>query len=128
MAIGVPRVRPSKRPEITSTWSASLRWVVSVLWPGRRRSSSRWMSATSTAIPGGMPSTTTPTPGPCDSPKVVTTKSRPNDDDTSARLRLRLRLRARLRPGALLLIGRDGAHAERLVLLDHALELIEVGR
>src|SRR5262249_10995411 len=42
------------------------------------------MSAAVTWIPGGMPSTTTPTPGPWDSPKVVTTNRRPKDDDMLA--------------------------------------------
>src|SRR5262249_19635543 len=82
IAIGVPSVTPSNTPERISAWSASLRCVVSALWPGRRRSSSRCTSAASTRIPGGMPSTTTPTAGPGDSPKVVTTKSWPMDDDT----------------------------------------------
>jgi hypothetical protein len=84
IAIGVPRLTPSKIPESTSTRSASWRWVVIALWPGRRRSSSSWIASSDTATPGGMPSTTTPTAAPCDSPNVVTRKSRPNVELTRA--------------------------------------------
>ena len=51
--------------------SASRRWVVMALCPGRRRSSSRWISSAVIGTRGGQPSTMTPTAGPCDSPKVV---------------------------------------------------------
>ena len=74
----MPSVRPSYTPERISTASSSSRCVTSRLCPGRRRSRSCWMSATSSASRGGQPSTTTPTPPPCDSPKVVTRKSVPN--------------------------------------------------
>ncbi len=57
--------------------SGSRRWVVMALWPGRRRSSSAWISATASGIRGGQPSTTTPTAGPWDSPKVVMRNSVP---------------------------------------------------
>src|SRR5262245_9376862 len=132
MAIGVPSVTPSNRPESTSTLSPSLRWVVIALCPGRRRSSSLWTTATSTAMPGGMPSTTTPTPGPCDSPKVVTTKRRPNEDDIRSALACRARWLGPSRRGALgrvlRLVRGDGARAEGTMGLDHPLELIEVRR
>src|SRR5262245_66518985 len=89
------------------------------------------MAAGSTAIPGGMPSTTTPTPGPCDSPKVVTTNNRPNEDDMEE-------LAARARAGSASLgcaraarlsrlMGGDAAGAERLVVRHQPFELIEVG-
>src|SRR5215471_17540112 len=71
IASGVPSVRPSCMPDRISTWSASRRWVVIALWPGRRRSSSRWISSTPSGRRGGQPSMTTPTAAPCDSPKVV---------------------------------------------------------
>ena len=74
IAIGVPSVWPSKTPERISARSASSRGVVSLLWPGRRRSRSRWISSSVIGRRGGQPSTTTPTPPPCDSPKVVTRK------------------------------------------------------
>src|SRR5499427_9910773 len=76
-ASGVPSVNPSCMPDRISTWSVSRRWVVIALWPGRRRSSSRWISSTVTATRGGQPSMTTPTAGPCDSPKVVTRNELP---------------------------------------------------
>ena len=77
IAIGVPSVRPSCTPGEDLDRSGSRRWVVMALWPGRRRSSSRWISAASSGRRGGQPSTTTPTAGPCDSPKVVTRNSEP---------------------------------------------------
>src|SRR5215471_6496944 len=77
IASGVPSVRPSCMPDRISTWSSSLRWVVIALWPGRRRSSSRWISSTVSGRRGGQPSMTTPTAGPCDSPKVVTRNALP---------------------------------------------------
>ena len=46
--------------------------------PGLRRSSSRWMSGASSAMPGGQPSTTQPIAGPCDSPNEVTQNSVPS--------------------------------------------------
>src|SRR5688572_11672167 len=47
------------------------------LWPGRRRSRSRWISARSTGTRGGHPSMTTPIAGPCDSPQVEIVNSLP---------------------------------------------------
>src|SRR5262245_18159045 len=82
------------------------------------------MSVGSTRMPGGMPSTTTPTPGPCDSPKVVTTNSRPNEDDISAAGAFRRAAHAGLRR----LLRGVGAGAEGAMAVDHAFELIEVGR
>src|SRR5438093_8935771 len=81
MAIGVPRLVPSNTPERISTWSASFLWVVIALCPGRRRSSSTCTACSLTGSPGGMPSTSTPTAGPCDSPNVLTRNSRPIVDD-----------------------------------------------
>ena len=62
---------PRRRPERISARSASSRGVVSALWPGRRRSRSRWISSTRSRRRGGQPSMTTPTPPPWVSPKVV---------------------------------------------------------
>ena len=78
----VPVVIPSSTPERISTSSASRRWVVIRLCPGRRRSSSTWISSREMGSRGGQPSMTTPTAGPCDSPKVVMRKSWPNELDT----------------------------------------------
>ena len=72
--MGVPVVRPSKTPERISTVSASLRGVVMSLWPGRRRSSSAWISAAVIGRRGGQPSITTPMAGPWLSPQVVMRK------------------------------------------------------
>ncbi len=75
--IGVPVVscRPLcssvKTPDMIFTLSGSCRWVVKRDWPGRRRSSSRWISATSSGMRGGQPSTTQPMAGPWLSPKLV---------------------------------------------------------
>ena len=75
--IGVPVVLPSYTPDRISTASASLRCVTWRDVPGRRRSSSGWMSASDRAMPGGQPSITQPMAGPCDSPKFVTWKRWP---------------------------------------------------
>src|SRR5262245_9888983 len=83
-AMGRPSVRPSKTPERISTRSVSWRGEVSRLWPGRRRSRSRWISAALIGSRGGQPSTTTPTPPPCDSPKVVMRKIVPSELDIGA--------------------------------------------
>src|SRR3954454_390298 len=53
------------------TASGSRRWVVKRDWPGRRRSSSAWISASSRGMRGGTPSMTTPIAGPWLSPQVV---------------------------------------------------------
>jgi hypothetical protein len=45
--------------------------------PGRRLSSSAWISSFEIRSLGGTPSITQPTPLPCDSPKVVTRKAVP---------------------------------------------------
>src|SRR5580765_6274614 len=82
------------------------------------------MSAVSTRIPGGMPSTTTPTAGPCDSPNVVTRNSSPNEEDM-----LLAALRARPAPGRLRGDERRvRALAELEVVGDQLLELVEVRR
>src|ERR1017187_5663832 len=75
--MGVPVVRPYSTPERISTWSASSRWLVMRLCPGRRRSSSTWTSSRVMGRRGGQPSTTTPMPGPWDSPQVAILKSSP---------------------------------------------------
>ena len=72
MAIGVPVVRPSNTPDRMRTSSGSCRCVVKRDWPGRRRSSQGWMSASDSAMRGGQPSTTQPIAGPWLSPQVVT--------------------------------------------------------
>src|ERR1700722_17403830 len=77
MEMGVPSVRPSKVPERIWQVSLSLRGVTILLWPGRRRSRSTWMSASVSGRSGGQPSTTTPTPPPWDSPHVVIRKRWP---------------------------------------------------
>src|SRR5262245_37061047 len=69
--IGVPVVRPSNTPDRISTVSGSRRCVTWRDVPGRRRSSSCWMSLSASAMPGGQPSTTQPMAGPCDSPNEV---------------------------------------------------------
>ena len=75
--IGVPVVtcwplRSSvNTPDMIFTASGSWRWVVKRDWPGRRRSSSAWMSAASSGMRGGQPSTTQPIAAPWLSPKVV---------------------------------------------------------
>ena len=65
-------------PEYISHVSDSLRGVVMRLCPGRRRSSSAWISSLLIGRRGGTPSTTQPTPLPCDSPNVDTRNSVPN--------------------------------------------------
>lgn len=65
--IGEPKVWPSKTLERISQESALLRGVRISDCPGRRRSSSFWIRASFTGMPGAQPSMTTPTPPPCDS-------------------------------------------------------------
>src|SRR5262245_21889581 len=77
MDMGVPNVRPSKRPDNIWQRSSSCREVTIELCPGRRRSNSNWISDSLSSICGGQPSMTAPTPPPCDSPQVVTRKSCP---------------------------------------------------
>src|SRR5882724_3731956 len=77
MLMGVPVVWPSNRPERILTWSDSRRWVVKRDWPGRRRSSQGWMSASESGMRGGTPSTTQPIAGPWLSPQVVKRKRWP---------------------------------------------------
>src|SRR5690606_39359095 len=74
MEIGAPVVTPSYTPERISARSRSLRGVVTLLWPTRRRSSSCWISSTVSGRPPGTPSITTPSAGPWDSPQVVSLK------------------------------------------------------
>ena len=74
----MPVVRPSNTPDRISTVSGSRRCVTCRDVPGLRRSSSRWMSASASASPGGQPSTTQPIAGPCDSPNDVTQNSVPS--------------------------------------------------
>lgn len=54
-----------------------MRGVVILDCPGRRRSSSAWISSFEILSLGGTPSITQPTPLPCDSPNVVTRKAVP---------------------------------------------------
>ena len=76
--MGVPVALPLKMPLKKVTRSLSLRGVVIVDCPGRRLSSSACTKSVSTSRPGSMPSTTPPTPLPCDSPNEVSLKSVPN--------------------------------------------------
>src|ERR1043166_8504251 len=138
IAIGDPSDLPSCTPERISTWSASFRCVVMALWPGRLRSSSCWIASASTASPGGSPSTSTPTAGPCDSPNVVTRNRRPNVEDTLPTLRAlcalsefrptTLRARGELRAGPALTV-RSGRRLlrRRLCRRDRALAIRLVG-
>ena len=75
--MGLPIVTPSWTPERISHASGSLRGVTIRLCPGRLRSSSTWISSRVMGRRGGTPSTTQPTPAPCDSPNVVTRKLTP---------------------------------------------------
>src|ERR1700749_4492159 len=59
------------------TVSGSLRWVTNLDVPGRLRSRSVWISASTSGMPGGHPSITQPIAGPWLSPKVVTRKMWP---------------------------------------------------
>ena len=70
---------PFSIPDRICTVSCSARAVVRSLWPGRRRSSCFWMSASVKARRDGQPSITAPMAGPCDSPNVVTTNTLPNE-------------------------------------------------
>src|SRR6185369_14001874 len=82
-------------------------------------------------MPGGSPSMTTPTAGPCDSPNVVTRNSWPKVEDTTRWVRLLLLDDRDARRGLRVLargeLG-DRALPELLVRRDHALELVQVGR
>src|SRR6185437_158646 len=60
-----------------STRSLSRRCVVKRDWPGLRRSSQCWMSASARGRRGGTPSMVTPIAGPWLSPQVVKRKSAP---------------------------------------------------
>src|SRR5688572_11109895 len=75
--IGVPVVLPSNVPERILTRSASRRWVVNLLVPGLRASRNGWIASSSSASPGGHPSTTAPSAGPWLSPQVVKRSTRP---------------------------------------------------
>src|SRR5664279_468625 len=65
-------------PDIIFTASGSCRWVVKRDWPGRRLSRSAWISAASSGIRGGQPSTTQPIAAPWLSPKLVNRNIWPN--------------------------------------------------
>ena len=81
--IGVPVVtwRPVassvNTPDRIFTASGSWRWVVKRDWPGRRLSSSTWISSAVIGRRGGQPSTTQPIAAPWLSPKLVNRKRRP---------------------------------------------------
>src|SRR6056297_3968248 len=108
--MGVPVVTPSNTPERICTWSGSRRGLTWRLLPGRRRSRSRWMSASASAMPGGQPSTTQPSAGPWLSPNVVTVNSRPNVFPDM------LRSGCRVAGGALEIAGRQKEDAAAAVL------------
>src|SRR5665213_2185319 len=95
--MGVPVVTclpssPGKTPDMIFTASGSCRCVVKRDCPGRRRSSSRWMSSTARGMRGGQPSTTQPIAAPWLSPKLVKRNIWPkvlNDMATRAPARVR---------------------------------------
>src|ERR1700743_3331577 len=58
--------------------AGSLRGETNFDCPGRRRSRSVWMSASTSGMPGGQPSITQPIAGPWLSPKVVMRNMWPN--------------------------------------------------
>jgi len=65
-------------PDTMVAVSVSLRGVLMSLWPGLRRSSAGWMSASALrGIFEGQPSTTTPMPPPWLSPQVLMRKYLP---------------------------------------------------
>ena len=66
-----------KSRQHAKTSSGSRRWVTKRDLPGRRRSSSAWISATVKTMPGGQPSMTQPIASPWLSPQVVTRKQVP---------------------------------------------------
>src|SRR4051812_27976756 len=70
-AIGLPRVRPWRTPDVTSARSRSIFMRPPRPWPSWRRARSRSMSSGRSSRPAGRPSTTAVRPGPCDSPAVV---------------------------------------------------------
>ena len=76
--MGVPSVLPSNTPDQISGMSVSSRWVVSLLWPGRRRARSGNKSSTDSSSPAGQPSMMQRYPGPWLTPAVVTRNSLPN--------------------------------------------------
>ena len=78
IAIGVPVVFPSNKPERISALSGSFLPVVTVLWPGLRLSRSFCMSSALSVSPDGQPSITQPIAGPWDSPQVVSLNRVPN--------------------------------------------------
>src|SRR2546428_180404 len=69
--IGSPVASPSEMPSENSTRSASWRWVVTSLCPGRRRSSCAWTKGSSIRMPAWSPSIVQPTNGPWLVPKIV---------------------------------------------------------
>src|SRR5665647_1903490 len=67
-----PPLRSSENtPDRIFTASGSCRWVVKRDWPGRRLSRYFWISAGSSGMRGGQPSTTQPIAAPWLSPKLV---------------------------------------------------------
>ena len=72
VATGIgPSVLPCQIPESTSTLSFSSRELAPMVCPVRRRATKRCNSSKSISTPAGIPSSTPPIAGPCDSPKVV---------------------------------------------------------
>lgn len=67
----MPRVRPCSVPDWMETRSDSLRGVEMADWPGRRRVSWGWMSASERGRPGRQPSIMQVTEGQCDSPALL---------------------------------------------------------
>ena len=76
----MPVVFPSNTPERISTESVSFLFVVYLLWPGFLRSRNTCISASLNGSPAGQPSTTTPIPGPCYSPRVEMRNILPNSE------------------------------------------------
>src|ERR1035441_6037031 len=74
----LPVVSSVNTTDMIFTASGSLRWVVKRDWPGRRLSRWAWMSAASSGMRGGQPSTTQPIAAPWLSPKLVNRKRWPN--------------------------------------------------
>src|ERR1035437_255864 len=74
----LPVVSSVNTPDMIFTASGSCRWVVKRDWPGRRLSRWAWMSAASSGMRGGQPSTTQPIAAPWLSPKLVNRNIWPN--------------------------------------------------
>src|SRR5664279_2403456 len=74
----LPVVSSVNTPDMIFTASGACRWVVKSDWPGRRLSRWAWMSAASSGMRGGQPSTTQPIAAPWLSPKLVNRNIWPN--------------------------------------------------